>query len=387
MHFKILIAIAVILFSASCKEEEPEYRVEPEFEPYINDFVTEAAKRGKEYNFQTSGLIMEWGDNNDEGWAGLCHYEDPIRIEIDENYWQKIQGYPNTHRQIEEVIFHELAHGFVHSRGHRNDLLSNGEWASLMAGADIEDYDNLTRSFNINYRGFRKDYYLDELFIPTTSAPAWSNYSPNDSQLDNLQIIQEDNYDTGETEWPLGNLIYGHTNLERGIFNYYNTTSQGSYFITNFLNKPTIDHYIKFRIKHTPNLTDNGVTIIFGGNDISDSYFLTINNDGHLFIGDMKEYSWYVELTDVGLIPRDFNTYEIKYFDEMYHFYINSKFVYHTDHEGIRGGGIGFVGIANSTTSIEEFEVRADQLLVKSDNKRETKTGIVRRLLDEKLIP
>ena len=56
---------------------------------YLHRFEIEAAKRDKKFDFQTTGLIIEFADLK-ENQAGLCHYEKPIRIEVDREYWNKV---------------------------------------------------------------------------------------------------------------------------------------------------------------------------------------------------------------------------------------------------------------------------------------------------------
>jgi len=86
LSFYIFILL-ITLIVTSCGDPN-EYRVEPVFAEYVQRFELEAAKRGKDYKLQTEGLIIEFAKlKNDQ--AGLCHYEDPIRIEVDSIYWKK----------------------------------------------------------------------------------------------------------------------------------------------------------------------------------------------------------------------------------------------------------------------------------------------------------
>src|ERR1035437_9451238 len=70
----------------------------------------------------------------------------------------------------EDLIFHELGHGLL-KRDHLNLTLENGDWKSIMCGGDKVG----TRSWNINYKGIRRNYYIDELFDENTPAPDFSS--------------------------------------------------------------------------------------------------------------------------------------------------------------------------------------------------------------------
>lgn len=73
-----LILLLIISFS-SCKDHN-EYRIDSEFKKYLERFETEASKRGRTFNIQNEGLIIEFANLKNNA-AGLTHYEDPIRVE------------------------------------------------------------------------------------------------------------------------------------------------------------------------------------------------------------------------------------------------------------------------------------------------------------------
>ncbi|HQG68001.1 MAG TPA: hypothetical protein PLW20_05305, partial [Paludibacteraceae bacterium] len=141
--------VSIVFLLLSCKDSHA-YRVDSAFSTYLYTFQSEAAKRGQVFNFQQEGLIMEFADLTDNK-AGLCHYEKPIRIEIDRTYWNDISKYAGAEYMKEDVIFHELGHGFL-GREHLNDVLENGDWKSMMCGGQKVN----NRAWNINYRGIRR---------------------------------------------------------------------------------------------------------------------------------------------------------------------------------------------------------------------------------------
>src|ERR1035437_3275505 len=160
--------LVVTLGLASCKNSS-EHRVGSEFTVYVQRFQDEATKHGQNLDIVNGGLIVEFADLKD-GVAGLCHYEKPIRIEIDRTYWNAIDKFADADLMKEDLLFHELCHGFL-GRKHLNSTLENGDWKSIMCGGDKVN----NRSWNINYHGVRRAYYLNELFNESTSAPDYSS--------------------------------------------------------------------------------------------------------------------------------------------------------------------------------------------------------------------
>ena len=164
MHLlkSILFVLTIALYSCN---DPHEYNVDQEFARYVAQFEQEAAKRGQSLNLQTQGLIIEFANLKD-GKAGLCHYEKPIRIEIDRTYWNAIGKKNGGDLMRENLIFHELGHGIL-NRKHLNSTRENDDWKSLMCGGTKVD----NRTWNINYRGMRRTYYVDELFDESTPMP------------------------------------------------------------------------------------------------------------------------------------------------------------------------------------------------------------------------
>ncbi|GAB5522050.1 MAG: hypothetical protein RhofKO_43010 [Rhodothermales bacterium] len=81
-----------------------------------------------------------------------------------------------TRRSAEEreaLVFHELGHAIL-DRFHTDTRLPNGDLASIMATATT-DFDKL---YDDDTR-FKRDYYVDELFDPSTPVPDWAVASAN----------------------------------------------------------------------------------------------------------------------------------------------------------------------------------------------------------------
>lgn len=353
--FVIIFALLAIV---SCGDEKDKYKVDPTFEPYIAKFVAEGAKRGRNFDFEKSGLKMVWGDGISQGWAGLCHYENPIRIEIDRTFWSNVAQFDDGERMHEEVIFHELAHGFVQSRGHRNDRLPSRDWASIMRGANLEDYNNLTESLNVNFRGFRRNYYLDELFNPNTKRPEWCFYEPVYDVDPNENIIWKDDYSCRRTYFPFsdgGNRIKADITSDN-VYHITNCTANGMWIKENFSIDTMRNFYAKFEFK-IPNEGLEVYSCFVYGASATNAPYLMVNSTGSLCVGTISNYSWDIELPNVGYVEDDFNTLEVRYIDGLYHFDLNGKFIYYTDSDSDKGGVFGFLLSPYSTLEIKNFQV------------------------------
>jgi hypothetical protein len=193
----------------ACKDET-EYRVDNEFEEYVIRFETEASARGRNFDFKSTGLIVEFADLKDDK-AGLCHYEKPIRIEIDKKYWTAIGKSAGADAMKEDLLFHELGHGILNRR-HLNTTLENGDWKSMMCGGEkVND-----RPWNINYRGERRPYYIDELFNESTAAPDFSSIHlfADTSGFARRVFLSFDTEDKKDAAWPMGDSLNYKTSID-----------------------------------------------------------------------------------------------------------------------------------------------------------------------------
>ena len=164
-----LLGFLFLLLFSSCRKDD-DYQVDPALDPYLQLFLKEARQRGFEFDVEKNGLIMEFA-NLDSPTIGLCTYTRPLLIQIDRTYWKDVTQYDNCEDLRQNVVFHELGHGLL-NRSHDNNTLSNSEWKSLMCGGDIVR----DRSWQVNFSGMRKKYYLDELFNTKTPEPDFLHY-------------------------------------------------------------------------------------------------------------------------------------------------------------------------------------------------------------------
>jgi len=169
-----LYIFSFILFIASCKTEEPELpniNVEEVFAPYVSSFIEEGSKRGFDIDFSDTGLSILFGNTpNASASCSEIAGEDwgSHQILVNKDVWKTLN---DSLRQ--RLIFHELGHCEL-NRSHKNDKFEDGSWVSMMRGDPLSRQDEL---LPIPYFGFRKDYYIDELFDEAVAPPDWANLS------------------------------------------------------------------------------------------------------------------------------------------------------------------------------------------------------------------
>ncbi len=180
--------LVVTLYITACTKDqergaEGRYDVDPALEPYVQAFVDEGAKRGHEIDFSESGLKIEFSDRQLEFAGGFCYVGD-YHIVINKSVWQ--DGFEDYKTRL---IFHELGHCEL-NRSHKNDRFANQVWKSLMRGDPLNPAE---RRIPVPFTGFRKEYYIDELFDPGTSTPGWANpdFTYGEVSVDALATVEE----------------------------------------------------------------------------------------------------------------------------------------------------------------------------------------------------
>jgi hypothetical protein len=153
---RALIAITAFLV-VSCDvyyDIKPSY-VHPELQPYVDSFKHEAQIRG--ISLDTDGLVVDFGDLDGE--AGTS-YQGRRKVLIDRD---KLHDY-----NAEELVFHELSHVLL-KRGHDNQKIGKRNLIvkSLM-------HKNESAGYEYEGLSYRREYYINELFNPSTPAPEWS---------------------------------------------------------------------------------------------------------------------------------------------------------------------------------------------------------------------
>ena len=148
------------------------YQVDPVLTPYIESFISEAAKRG--HTIEKKNLIARFSKASDGALCGSCN-----SLSSDPNI-QKIISIYNINpcwfndQQLETLVFHELGHCIL-GREHLTDTLINGDPKSIMVPDNLALYAPCLYPIGNQpcNMSFKREYYLNELFDPNTTPPNW----------------------------------------------------------------------------------------------------------------------------------------------------------------------------------------------------------------------
>jgi hypothetical protein len=350
-----LILVFPMLFSLTSCVDEPSYEVENTLDEYLQRFLNEGALRGKTFNLEEQGIILKFGDLDDDV-AGICYYEDPIRILIDQAYWDNISKSVNAEDLRENLVFHELGHGLL-DRRHINDYLPNGDWKSIMCGGTEKD----NRSWNINFRSIRRSYYLDELFNPATPTPYWAT-KVFDSPVTETPVIDDD-FITSQN-WPTGITTKYSASIENSLYTFQNKSSEGTFVVVNIPLQTSSDFYIESRFKIEDESLNTQCGLLFGNSEspVSVNYF-SINNNKRMFVGHNQCFGWYTELLKAGLYTQNFNTLGLRKIGMDVYYYINGECVYYDRLSINKTGTIyGFEVAGSCTLVVDYFKVYSTTL-------------------------
>jgi hypothetical protein len=328
----LLVSCGVLLFITSCKNSK-EYSIDPSFTDYLQRFETEGATRGKNFNPEANGLIIEFG-NLTNGDAGLTHYEKPVRIQIDRTYWNAISKSAGADLMKEDLIFHELGHGLL-NRAHLNTTLANGDWKSMMCGGDKVN----NRSWNINYHGERRKYYLDELFNESTSAPDFASMQlPVDTT--GFTSIVSFNFNTpSQAGWNIGDSTNYKISLDNGRLRFQSKVND-AYLV--FVKLPTpitiqTDFSYELTLNYPVGDSSNQYGIIFGPVSSATSgttdpiEFFNINNNQNMFMGNRSWYSFFTELTETSIFSTGNNKLKVFKIGQLLYYFINNVYCYSSE--------------------------------------------------------
>ncbi len=359
MKLSFYVLILFITFIVSSCGDPNEYRVEPEFTQYVQRFESEAAKRGKNFKLQTEGLIIEFAKlKNDQ--AGLCHYEHPIRIEVDSLYWKKISAVAGADMMKEDLIFHEMGHGIL-GRKHLNTTLENGDWKSMMCGGDKVD----NRPWNINYRRMRRDYYVDELFNENTPPPI---FTTTQLLVDTTGFAQKLwlSFDTGskyDTGWDLvsnGDLTKEIENSKLKATSNYTS----SYALLLTIQSTSINIYSNFLFEmeidsETKSASDQyGLVFATSSAAVHTTEYFKINREQKMFPGNSAWYSYYTQLHKSAINTTGKNKLKVLKINGIIYYFINNVYVYQTEMEIFgRGSNFGFVVPGGATVWVDNLKI------------------------------
>ncbi|MBQ3929670.1 MAG: hypothetical protein II708_01845 [Paludibacteraceae bacterium] len=349
---------------ASCKESSTDvHKVDPEFEEYVQRFFACAEKYGvtiPDKNIVMVSKILSSGK------AGLCYMERyPVYIEIDGGYWMALSGAPNEDESKEDLIFHEMGHGFLR-RYHDNTELKNGDWKTIMCGDQLPH----GRAANINYRGMRRNYYLKELFTQTTEVPAWSTYVPDFSHVTETEIFNA--VPSDERYWRIGNTDNYNARIEDGLYIYTNkidnsqyvplTTTSGSSSILDVTGDFCLEAQIKFS---STTITEPSGGIGFSNYSTPDGlinplHYAQASKKKLFYLGESDCHAPFVYLYSELINEEDFNKMTIRKNKDTLFYYINDTFVYHNDLAGlpIKGSSFGLLVGGHCDISVKSVTLK-----------------------------
>lgn len=282
-----LLSVLSILCLSSCGSDVV-VDIDPDFQVYVDRFIAEAADRGTTIDFSDTGLDLIYTNSGRQDLSGFCSLGE-YHIEIDRTDWNAL-----SERGRERLIFHELGHCELNRR-HRNEILNNGDWASIMRGSPIPT----GKSFFIHYYGSRRSYYLDELFDESTPSPEWSN--------------RNSDYDIGpRTEvWCIEEVEEFSRSIPidaRDMFD------------------------IEVVIDRRQALDFFGFT--FGGTEFLDNLAILYTGRGELVMQSSDNYWGLITNTDFysDLLSEDISKITLRRLDDRYELFINEEYIYYLDY-------------------------------------------------------
>ena len=349
IHKVSLLIIAIFL----CSCEEPIVNIESVFTDYIDRFEEEAATRGVNVDFSEEGIEILLVDSTSYLYAGYCDKDQEThQITIQRNYWDNV-----TERDRERLLFHELGHCIL-NRSHKNGLTDDREFLSIMQGSGSQSQYYSVRNRFVNYSGFRKAYYLDELFNGNTARPFWAN-SPNAyDDLDNTQkehIFLEE-FDNNDHGWYVDSTEQHQGKIENGLYTF--TSKSNSFFPSQQISiDPTRNFQIEIRIK----ASRLGAFLLFGSDENSSSQFFSFQDNygfaNGQYLTDGNNYA-YIFRADPELRPyfhqyalKPLRNFDIEEFvlmtirrdgDRLFYF-LNEEFFYVNDYYPFVGDRIAFL--------------------------------------------
>jgi hypothetical protein len=347
----LLLTFAAALFVACQQGEIPEikvYEVPAELEPYVDLFEQEAAKRGQNITIDNLRVLYE-GDLLDGTAAGTCtypHLDNPIpTIRFDTNS----VNWTNNEYSREILVFHELGHCVLNRRVHRDDDLPNGNFASVMRSTGAQLYGGALN-------GFKRDYYLDELFDENTPPPDWATNMPAYGEINYGSNFFIDNFVDNRNRWNTGTSASTVSKIENGYFHFQSKEESTAFFISkdiNLVGDTDFEVEAEMRISQGA----NSCMMQWGGSDGNNLYFMGMTPDKSIFLGNWQEGIVAArEIEDLN--PSEFVKLTVRRIGNRYHIYVNQQYFDVLEYEGLFGQKIAFYVGPETTMQVEAIRVR-----------------------------
>lgn len=192
MKIKPLLLFVLLFLFVTCKKEEQNVLIEPEFQEYVERFFAESKERG--FDLKENNLEVVFRELEDFCGLGYKKYKNTNlrRVEINPVCWER-----GAKNYKEYLMFHELGHAVL-GRNHTNTNLPNGMRKSIMCGTGPR-YEECSRGSSSPYSAYTprlRKYYIDELFDSSIRFPQWAVYKPRV----NGRIVFKEDFE-GKTNW------------------------------------------------------------------------------------------------------------------------------------------------------------------------------------------
>ena len=351
LPFRWLLLGMLGLVACTPETVEPVYEVPANIQSYIDLFEQEAAARGLALDIDNLRVVFE-GDLNDGTAAGLCTFpqagEPPfIRLDTTSSNWQ------NNLFSRETLVFHELGHCVLDIRGHRDRRLPNENYASLMRTSGEQVYGGLLT-------GFKRDYYLDELFDENAPAPAWAENQPafgSVTQADKTPIFIEEFVDNRRS-WNTGSNAQVESRVENGVYYFESKQENTALFTSRDIPfDETRDFEIEVRMRVVSG--ESFSLMQWGGSGSENFYFWGFNAEQTSIAGNWTEGAAVIHERE-SILPNDFNTLTLRRQGDFYHLYLNGEYYDIFSFESFFGED--FALYAGPATAIEVDYIRFNYL-------------------------
>ena len=325
----------------ACKETAQTIPVAPvaavddrmkEVQDLLKKFADEGKARGVSVNtsiirFQFSNVLKDgyWGYCNAAQDANSNFIIDPNKtnlIRLDSTIWRQM-----SFVEKEWLLFHECGHCAL-GRIHQNRTFLNGESYSIMSAGDAGIYGG-----QVNYSGFRKNFYLDELFNPKTSSPSWADSQPLYSSVNISQkkVMFKETFEKITNDWVTNQ--GGTATVENGVISLKVTSINDLVS----LNAPiSIDYTQNFEIEFDIKIAtkENYGQFVFGENQRPNNFTINLIPERSISYIFLPPFNLIQLSTDSGssIKNNEFNKITIRRIGDRYNYYINEKPAYFFDY-------------------------------------------------------
>ncbi len=344
---RLAAAIVLALTLSACKKDDPFiYDVPASIQPYIDSFVAEAQARG--VTVDVSSLVVTFEGNllGNEA-AGTCTFATTdapghVRLDTTSNNWQ------NNLSSREQLVFHELGHCLLNRR-HREDVLPNGEYVSLMRGAGDQIYGEALWKM-------KRAYYLDELFNSAQPSPVWATTIPSYAQLTGLSktplLIEE--FNNNQNQWNVGVSTQVIARIANSAYYFESKVEGNAFYTARTLDIDTTRNFVIETAIRIP--TGNAPALIqWGGNTPSDFYYLGFSSDSVVLAGNWSVGADLIRSSSFD--PRNYTKVTLWHSGDFYYLYVNEKYVTVFGYEPFFGNKVGFYIGSLSAMEVDYFKV------------------------------